>query len=416
MSFADSLRVAVEALVANKMRAILTMLGIIIGVGAVIALMAVGQGSQKAIADRIQGLGSNLIFVRRGSQNQGGVGQGAGSAPTLSSSDADAIVSLPGVQAVAPQINSGFQVIASGHNTFARAVAVTPDYATVLNTPVADGAFIADADVQGSTRVVVLGSALADQLFPDGNAVGQQIQAGQGKLLIGLKVIGVLAPKGGTSAQSQDNQLFLPLSTQQHQFEAQRGARNASLVDQITVQATTKDQIANVKAEITDLLVQRHQVVQPDFVLESQEDIQATVSQVSQSMTVLLGAIAGISLIVGGIGIMNIMLVSVTERTREIGIRKAVGARRGDIMMQFLTEALTVTLAGGLIGIASGVGAARFLDGRNIAGLGNNVQTVVSWSSVGVAFAVSCAIGIFFGLYPANRASQLNPIQALRYE
>src|ERR1700730_6009543 len=253
MGIKEAIQVAFEALAANKLRAGLTMLGIVIGVGAVISLMAVGKGSQKAIADRIQGLGSNLIFIRRGSSNQGGVRGGAGTAPTLSSADADAIASEPGVQAVVPQINAGFQVNVSGHNTFARAIAVSPDYASALNTPVADGTFISDSDVQTSARVVVLGSALAAQLFPDGNATGQQIQAGEGRLLIGMKVIGVLAPKGGTSAQSQDNQLFLPVTTQQHQFEARQGARNASLVDQITVQAADQKQIDNVKNEITDL-------------------------------------------------------------------------------------------------------------------------------------------------------------------
>jgi putative ABC transport system permease protein len=208
----------------------------------------------------------------------------------------------------------------------------------------------------------------------------------------------------------------VPLTTAQAQIQAQRSARNTTLVSQITVQAQSKSQIARAKADITELLLQRHQVADPDFTVESQEDLTAAAEQVSQTMTVLLGSIAGISLVVGGIGIMNIMLVSVTERTREIGIRKAVGARRADIMMQFLTEALAVTIAGGLIGIASGLGVAHFLNGRNIAGLGNNIQTVVSWTSVVVAFCVSAAIGVFFGLYPASRAAGMNPIQALRYE
>jgi putative ABC transport system permease protein len=416
MSLKDSIQVAVEALVANKLRAGLTMLGIIIGVGAVIALMAVGSGSQKSISDRISGLGANLIFIRRGSSNQGGVRGGSGTAPTLSSADGDAIATLDGVAAVVPSINAGFQVNVAGHNTFARAVAVTPSYATTLNTPVADGVYISDDDVTKNARVVVLGSALADQLFPDGNAVGQQIAAGQGRLLISMRVIGVLAPKGGTSVQSSDNQLFLPITTQQHQFEARQGARNATLVDQITVQAASKGQLAAVKNEINDLLIQRHQVDQPDFTIESQDDLEASINQVSQSMTVLLGAISGISLIVGGIGIMNIMLVSVTERTREIGIRKAVGARAGDIMMQFLTEAVTVTAIGGLTGVIAGVGSAYLLNGRSIAGLGNNIQTVVSWNSVLVAVAVTAAIGVFFGLYPAQRAARLRPIEALRYE
>ncbi len=417
MSVSDSLQVAIEALMANKMRALLTMLGIIIGVGAVIALMAVGQGSQKAVTDRIQGLGANLIFVRPGSNSSGGVRGGVGTAQTLSSQDADAIsTSVPEVTAAAPELDFGMQVIANGQNTFTRVVGATPDYANVLNMTVADGEFITDSDITSNKRVVVLGAAIAQQLFPNGGAVGQQIRAGEGRVITSLQVVGVLAPKGGTSQASTDNQMFLPLSTVQHQIQAQRGARNASIVSQITVQVANKGQIDQAKNDLTNLLLQRHQVASPDFVVESQQDVTAAINQVSQSMTILLGSIAGISLIVGGIGIMNIMLVSVTERTREIGIRKAVGARRADILMQFLTEALTVTLLGGLIGIAGGVGTAHFLNGRDIAGLGNNVQTVISWTSVAVAFVVSVAIGLFFGIYPAQRAARLNPIQALRYE
>jgi putative ABC transport system permease protein len=417
VSIADSLQVAIEALIANRMRAVLTMLGIVIGVGAVIALMAVGQGSQKAVTDRIQGLGTNLVFVRPGSSNQGGVGGGIGSAQTLSLEDSQAIAaSVSHVEVAAPEVRLGAQVSAAGTNTFTRIPGVTEDYATALNLTLAEGDFISISDVDGNARVAVLGSKVADQLFPDGGAVGQQVRMGLGRLVVTLTVQGVLAPKGGSAEASQDNQLFVPISTAQRQFAAIRGARNASLVNQITVQVDDKRNIDAVKREIESLLMERHQVVTPDFIVESQEDIQAAINEVSETMTVLLGSIAGISLVVGGIGIMNIMLVSVTERTREIGIRKAVGARRGDILMQFLTEALTVTVLGGVLGIAAGLGAAHFMNGKNIAGLGENVQTVVSWTSVVVAFAVSAGIGVFFGLYPAQRAARLNPIQALRYE
>jgi len=417
MNFVDSLQVAIEALVANKLRAALTMLGIIIGVGAVIALMAVGQGSQKAVTDRIQGLGSNLIFVRPGSQNQSGVRTSAGTAQTLSLEDAQEIPgNVPSVVAAAPELVFPFQIIAGGRNASARTLGVTPDYPTVLNLSVAEGDFITDADIQARKRTIVLGSAIAQQLFPDGGAVGQQVRGSSGRILTTLTIVGVLAPKGGNSQASQDNQVFMPISTVQRQIQATRGARNASIVSQITVQVSDKSQMAAAKAGITELLLQRHQVAEADFTVESQADIEAAINEVSQSMTILLGSIAGISLIVGGIGIMNIMLVSVTERTREIGIRKAVGARRSDIMMQFLTEAVTVTAAGGLLGIAVGVGTAEFINGKDIAGLGSNVQTVISWTSVAVAFAVSAAIGVFFGIYPAQRAARLSPIQALRYE
>jgi putative ABC transport system permease protein len=293
---------------------------------------------------------------------------------------------------------------------------VTPAYADALSLTAASGQFITQDDVDRKARVVVLGATVAQTLFPDSDATGQQIRFGFGRNLVTATVAGVLEKKGGNSAQSQDNQVYVPITTAQSQIQIVRNARAGNVVGQITVQVSNKSQIDRAKVEITELLSARHQVVEPDFTVESQEDITAAVNQVSETMTVLLGSIAGISLIVGGIGIMNIMLVSVTERTREIGIRKAVGARRSDIMMQFLTEALAVTVAGGLVGIASGIGVAQFLNGKDIAGLGSNVQTVISWTSVVVAFGVSAAIGLFFGLYPASRAARLNPIQALRYE
>jgi putative ABC transport system permease protein len=417
MSLGDSLRVAIEALIANKMRALLTMLGIVIGVGAVIALMAVGQGSQKAVTDRIQGLGSNLIFVRPGSSSSGGVQGGQGSAQTLTDEDASAIATnVAQVVAVAPEVGVPLQLSANGQNTFTRVLGVTPEHISVLNLSVADGVFFTESDMESKSRVIVLGASVAARLFPDGSPVEAPVRLGLGRLVITTRVVGVLAKKGGTAAASQDDQVFMPLTTAQNQVQAQRGARAGNLVSQITVQVGNKSQINAAKQDIDSLLRDRHQVAVPDYVIESQEDITAAINEVSATMTVLLGSIAGISLIVGGSGIMNIMLVSVTERTREIGIRKAVGARRADIMMQFLTEALTVTILGGLIGIAAGVGTAQAMNGRDIAGLGNNVQTVISWTSVAVAFAVSAAIGIFFGLYPAQRAAKLRPIEALHYE
>jgi putative ABC transport system permease protein len=417
LSLYDSITVAFEALIANKLRAMLTMLGIIIGVGAVIALMAVGQGSQKAVTDRISGLGSNLIFVRPGSASSSGV-RTQGGAQTLSLEDAVAIPqNVTEVTGAAPEFRlPGLQISANGQNTSAPTLGVTADYAQVLNLEVATGQFITQDDVDRKTRVVVLGATVAQTLFGDADAVGQQVRFGFGRNLLTATVEGVMTAKGGNASTSQDNNIFVPLTTAESQIQALRSARNTTIVSQITVQASSKSNITRAKADITELLLERHQVAEPDFTVESQEDLTAAVNQVSQTMTVLLGSIAGISLVVGGIGIMNIMLVSVTERTREIGIRKAVGARRADIMMQFLTEALAVTIAGGLIGIATGLGVAHFLNGRNIAGLGNNIQTVVSWTSVVVAFLVSAVIGIFFGLYPASRAAQMNPIQALRYE
>jgi putative ABC transport system permease protein len=394
------------------------MLGIIIGVGSVIALMAVGQGSQKAVSEQILGLGSNLLFVRPGSSSAAGVQGGAGTAQTLSTSDSDAIAgSVANVAAIAPELDVGLQVSASGQNTFTRVAGVTPDYATVLNLALAGGDFIADSDLTASTRVVVLGSAVAQQLFPNADPVGQQVRVAQGgNNIVTLKVIGVLQSKGGDASTSADDRIFLPLTTVQRQLSNQRGAQNTARVSQITVQVANKDALTQAKADITNVVSQNHKVVTPDFTVENQDDLAAAASQVGQTLTVLLGSIAGISLVVGGIGIMNIMLVSVTERTREIGIRKAVGAQGSDILLQFLTEALTVTALGGLIGVIAGVGGAELLNGRTIAGLGNNVQTAISWTSVALAFAVSAGVGVFFGIYPAQRAANLRPIEALRYE
>ncbi len=417
MSLVDAFRVAFEALVANKMHALLTMLGIVIGVGAVIALMAVGKGSQKAVTDRIEGLGSNLVFVRPGSSTQAGVSGGAGSPQTLSMEDSEAILAfVPEAVVVAPEVRIPLQVSGGGQNTFTRAAGITADYAGAYELTVAEGFFISLSDVDQRSRVAVLGSGVAQQLFPDTSPLDEQIRLGLGRLVITVRVIGVLESKGGTSENSLDDQIFLPISTVQSQIQSIRGAGNSSIVSQITVQVADKGQIDEAKISIDQLLQERHQVLESDVIIESQEDIAAAVNEVSETMTVLLGSIAGISLLVGGIGIMNIMLVSVTERTREIGIRKAVGARESDILMQFLTEALTVTVLGGVAGILAGVGAARFLDGRDIAGLGEDVQTVVSLTSVALAFAVAAGIGIFFGLYPARRAAKLRPIEALRYE
>jgi putative ABC transport system permease protein len=416
----DALQLAFEALVANKMRACLTMLGIVIGVGAVIALMAVGQGSQKAVTDSIAGLGSNLLFVRPGAATGAGNVRGAaGSSQTLTQDDAEAIAnSVQDVVAAVPQSQSGAQVIAGANNTFSPVIGVTPQYTEVTGLELTSGVFISDDDISRNARVAVLGAGVASTLFPDGtDPLGQQIRLSQGPATVSVQVIGVLKAKGGNSASSYDDQMFLPLSTVQRQLSFARNARNASaLVSQITVKVASKNDLDDAKQAITQLLMERHEVATADFRVESQEDLAASANEVSQTMTVLLGSIAGISLVVGGIGIMNIMLVSVTERTREIGIRKAVGARHSDILMQFLTEALTVTVFGGLLGIVAGLGAAEFMNGRNIAGLGENVQTVISWSSVGVAFVVSAAIGLFFGIYPAQRAAKLKPIDALRYE
>ena len=418
MSLIDSLRVALAALVANRLRAALTMLGIVIGVGSVISLVAVGQGSQQAVNDRIAGLGSNLIFIQPGSASQGGLQGGIGSAQTLSSQDADAIISdVSNVVDAVSELQVGGQISGNGNNTFARVIGVSAAYANVLSFKMSEGDFFSSVDVDQAKEAVVLGSSIVQTLFPDRDPIGQTIRLGVGRnSFLSLEVVGILAPVGGTGPNSRDNLIYVPFTLAQRRISSQFGARSASLVSQITVQVRDKSDVSTAKQAIADLLLSRHNVSSADFVIQSQDDIAATANEVNRTMTVLLGAIAGISLVVGGIGIMNIMLVSVTERTHEIGIRKAVGARDSDILMQFLTEALAVTLLGGLLGVGAGIAAARFLDGRDVAGLGNEIRTVISWTSVAAAIVVAGVIGVFFGLYPAERASRLNPIDALRFE
>ena len=341
MSFSDSLKVAIEALNANKLRAMLTMLGIIIGVGSVIALMAVGQGSQKAISDQILGLGSNLLFVRPGDSNNGGVRAGNGSAQTLSADDAKCITGITGVSGVAAQLDGATQVIGGSGNTFTSPVSSRPasgpqparvegDYAPTTTSPV---------------RPCGRAQRHRDASVPSGNAVGSQLRRRRAAQSRQLHRGRHSSGRGGTSAAALNGISYRCPSSR---ARAARGARNASLVSQITVQIVEGAKTDQLKQDITSALNINHRVATPDFTVESQEDLAATASASDQTLTVLLGAIAGISLVVGGIGIMNIMLVSVTERTREIGIRKAVGARSSDILMQFLTEALAVTALGGL--------------------------------------------------------------------
>ncbi len=416
MNLTESVRVALRALGANKLRAALTMLGMIIGVGAVIALMSIGKGIQAGVTAQISGLGTNLLFVSPGSTNQGGVRTQAGSAPTLTLEDAEAIAeSIPQVAGVAPEAGNGGQVVANGQNTFTRLNGVTPDFLSVRNFAVAEGDFITTENLTARSLVAVLGATTKQTLFGDGDAIGQTIRVNQ----VNLRVIGVMASKGAQAQGNQDDVIYVPLTTAQSRLNRARTANGGNTVSTINVQLVddkpaTKD--AAVQA-IGDLLRERHKAAQDDFTVRSQDDLLATATQVSGFITMFLGAVAGISLLVGGIGIMNIMLVSVTERTREIGIRKAIGAKRGNILTQFLIEATVVSIVGGAIGILLGGGGSRLLNGIQLAGFSNQpIQTVVSSDSIVLAFVVSAAIGLFFGVYPAVKASRLNPIQALRYE
>jgi putative ABC transport system permease protein len=421
MNLTESVRVALRALGANKLRASLTMLGMIIGVGAVIALMSIGRGIQAGITAQIGGLGTNLIFVSPGATTSGGVRTQAGSAATLTTEDAEAILTsgqVPEAKAVAPEASSRAQVVANGQNANTQVTGVTPDYQAVRNWTVAEGDFIGEEQVSARSLVAVLGATTAQNLFGDSDPLGQTIRVDN----VSLRVIGVLAPKGSGGFGNSDDVVFVPLTTAQTRLNRSQTARGGNTVTQINVQLTDASAATSdaAGANITSLLLERHRKTEPDFTVRSQEDLLATASSISGFITVFLGSVAGISLVVGGIGIMNIMLVSVTERTREIGIRKAIGATGGNILTQFLIEAVVVSIAGGALGILLGAGGSRLLDGIRLAGFGGPnaqpIQTVVSPDAILLAFTVSAAIGLFFGVYPAVKASQLNPIQALRYE
>ena len=420
MNLAETFRVALQSLVANKMRSALTMLGMIIGVGAVIALMSIGRGAQETIDAKINGMGTNLLFITPGASQQGGVRQAAGTRPTLTLEDAQAITqsgAVPEIAAVAPEVDSRAQVIVGTNNLFTRIAGVTPEYETVRNWHVSEGQFITQQQVNSKAMVVLLGSDIATQLFPGTDPVGQTVNLGfSNNLRLRFQVAGVLESKGSQAMGNQDDQMLMPITTVQSKVEARRTDSGAHNVDTIYAQLTSSDKQVTAAAvqDLGALLDQRHHVVQDDFTIRSQDDLLAAANQVTGVMTMLLGAIAGISLVVGGIGIMNIMLVSVTERTREIGIRKAVGAKKRDILVQFLVEAVVVSVVGGAIGVAIGAAIAHFIGGINMGG--QAIHAVVAPDAVLLAFGVSAAIGIFFGIYPANRAASLNPIDALRYE
>ncbi len=409
------LRSALSSLGSNKLRSSLTLLGIVIGVAAVISLMAIGRGVQQSITQRIQALGTNLLFVRPGATSQGGVSSGLGSATTLTLDDAYALldsVFAPSVAAVAPELNTRGQVVAGGKNTSTQIVGVTPEYQFVRNFPVASGQFISPGDVQDSSQVAVLGSRVAETLFGFRDPVGQSVRINGRQ----FTVVGVLQSKGASAAGFLDDQILVPISTTYYRLASQRTARGSINVQTANVQVNSLEAMDSAVQEVATVLRLRHRITgADDFTIVSQQETIQTLQDTTNSFVIFLGAIAGISLLVGGIGIMNIMLVSVTERTREIGIRKAMGAKRRDILFQFVSEATLLSLGGGGVGMFLGLVLSRLLNGRTLIGT-QPLQTVFSGDIALLAMVVSAAIGLFFGIYPAMRAARLHPIDALRYE
>lgn len=407
MNWQDLLQETYAAITVNKIRSGLTILGIVIGISSVIGMVALGQGAQNSIEERIQSIGSNLLTVRPGAQGGPGAGvsSGRGSATTLTSEDADAIkVQVAGIEAIAPEVSGRYQVVARGTNTNTSVLGTSASYTFVRNIDIELGSFLSDQNLRSYSKVAVLGSVTRDDLFGQGsNPVGQKVRINN----VNYTIIGVTLEKGGSSFGSSDDVIYVPLTT------SQRFMTGNTQVSNINISVQNGVDMEQVEADVTNVLLIEHGIRDPelaDFRIFNQADIVETASSITQTFTILLGAVAGISLIVGGIGIMNMMFTSVTERTREIGLRKAIGAKRRDINIQFLLEAVVLTLIGGLIGIALGwfiaYAATNFF----------GIAAEVSISSILLAFGVSAAIGIIFGYYPARKASKLNPIDALRYE
>jgi putative ABC transport system permease protein len=411
LALREVVRTSIDSLLGNKMRSLLTMLGIIIGVASVVALLSLGDGVSNLITGQFEGLGTNVLTVRPGSPDNQGPGA-TSAAQTLTLEDAEAIenLGLP-VDGVAPQFGSSAQIVAPAADTNADVTGVTVAYYAVNNLELASGTFFDEGDVRGATAVVVLGANVAEDLFGSGEAVGETVRIKNQP----TRVIGVLEGEGGAGFGSVDDQAFVPITfAQRRLFGGRTPDGNDWQVSSISIAVTESDDIDAVQARISTLLRQCHELAadgsEDDFNALNQASFLDTVNTITTALTAFLGSIAGISLLVGGIGIMNIMLVTVTERTREIGLRKAVGARGRDIMLQFVVEALVLSLAGGIIGLALGAGVALVVSLTGI------LQTSVSLYAVVLAVGFSMAVGLFFGIYPARRAARLNPIEALRHD
>jgi len=402
MRFLAPFKIAARALRRNKMRSLLTMLGIIIGVGSVIAAVSITTGATKQVEDKVASLGQNVVTVFSGNFNSGGMRGGWGSAPTLTVEDANAIKNeVPNVVAVSPEVRDRAQILANGQNWNTQVLGESPDYPQIRDWNVANGDMFTDGDMRALAKVAIIGKTVVDQLYLDQDPVGQTLIVRN----IPFKVVGVLESKGfNLFGQDQDDVVIIPYTSHMRRLSKR------TFVNSIMVQAADKESITQVQEGITSLLRDRHKSAEPDFTVRTQLELMQMATSTSRVMSVLLGAIASVSLLVGGIGIMNIMLVSVTERTREIGIRMAVGARGRDILIQFLIEAVTLSAAGGLIGIVLGMTAAWITAHFT----GWPTLTPVMW--IGIACVSSAGIGIVSGFYPAWKASRLDPIEALRYE
>ncbi|KAA0581375.1 FtsX-like permease family protein [Azospirillum sp. B21] len=406
----DALRAALDSLRANPLRSALTMLGIVIGVAAVIAMVAVGAGARDQVLRQIASLGTNLIMVGQGSIVRSGVKLGAGTASTLTEDDALAVLTeIPGVVVTAPSVRWGLQIVAGNQNWGTVLFGITPDYMDARDWTVATGRGLSDEDVAQANKVVVLGQTVVRNLFGGGDPIGEPVRV----FSTPLTVVGVLAEKGqNTQGQDQDDVIFVPLSTAKRNIPGMAKS-NPRFIHTMVVKMRDGADMTEAQAQIRDLLRQRHRLIpgqDDDFWMRDLSEVSATRDASSRALSFLLAAVAAVSLLVGGIGIMNIMLVSVTERTREIGLRLAIGARRRDILVQFLIESTTLSLIGAAVGVALGIATAM-----GVAALAG-WPTLIRIDSVVLAVMVSGLIGVFFGLYPARRAALLNPIEALRHE